>query len=102
MGTQNALFAIFAVANAAALELRLNNATPWLHLKVGEGQWLVVAPAATTTKEISDRLGITVENPVVSNGIVVRVESYFGRNPQSVWEWITAKKGAELDSPTTA
>ncbi|HZL25425.1 MAG TPA: hypothetical protein VFC39_02725 [Acidobacteriaceae bacterium] len=100
MSTMNTLFAILAVSNAAALEPRIQSASPWLNLKVGEGQWLLIAPAATTTKEISDRLGIT-ETPGVSNGIVLRVETYFGRNPQSVWEWITAKKGAELGSPTT-
>jgi hypothetical protein len=101
MATPNALFAILAVSNASALEPQIENASPWLHLKVAEGQWLLVAPAATTTKEISDRLGITA-TPAVSNGIVLRVETYFGRNPQSVWEWITAKKGAELATPTTA
>lgn len=101
MATPNSLFAIFAVANPAALEPKLNAVSSWPHLKVAEGQWLLIAPASTTTKEISDKLGITEQTPVVSNGIVARVDTYFGRNPTSVWEWITTKKGAELGTPTT-
>jgi len=95
MATPNALFAILNVSDAAAIEAKLEGASPWVHNKIGFGQWLLIAPAATTTKEVSDALGIT-SDPAVSTGIVLRVENYYGRNPPSVWEWISTKQGAEL------
>ncbi len=83
------------VSDAAAIEARLANISPWLHLRVGNDQWLLIAPSATTTKEVSDRLGITGDESV-STGIVVRVENYYGRNAPSIWEWVSTKQGAEL------
>ncbi len=100
MPTTNTLFAIFAVTDAAALEIRLQTIAPWLAWKAAEGQWLIIAPQATTTKELSDRLGIT--DGSVSGGIVVRVENYYGRASTSVWEWVATKMGAELGNPTSA
>lgn len=98
MATPNALFAVFAVTDpvgAAAVEERLLTISPWLYLKVGAGEWLVIAPPATTSKELCDRIGLGTVDPIAS-GIVVRAEGYFGRHSQSVWEWIATKQGAEL------
>ncbi len=83
------------VSDATAMEARLSEISPWLHMKVEDGQWLVIAPSATTTKELSDRVGITGDK-AVSQGIVLRVENYYGRNAPSIWEWISTKQGAEL------
>jgi len=71
----------------------------WPSIKVSNGQWLLIAPSGTTSKEVSDGIGITGEEPFISNGIVLRVENYFGRNPPSTWEWIRTKKEAELGTP---
>jgi len=98
MATPNALFAIFALPDAvtaAAVEARLQTISPWLFLKVGTGEWLVIAPTATTTKEVCDRIGLGTVDPIGS-GIVVRAEGYFGRSSKSIWEWIATKQGAEL------
>jgi hypothetical protein len=95
MATPNALFAVMDVSDEAAIEARMAHIAPWLSLKVGHAQWLLVAPVSTTTKEVSDRLGITGE-PAVSTGIVARVENYYGRNSPSIWEWVSTKQGAEL------
>jgi hypothetical protein len=83
------------VSDAEAVESRLQNIAPWLFLNVGKGEWLVIAPSATTTKELSDRIGLGTLDPVGS-GIVVRVEGYFGRTSKSTWEWIATKQGADL------
>jgi hypothetical protein len=99
MATPNALFAIISVSSSAALELRLQSLSHWPSIKIAEGQWLLVASSGTTSKEISDSLGITGNPAAISNGIVLRVESYFGRNPPSTWDWIRAKKEAELGAP---
>jgi hypothetical protein len=97
MANPNALFAVFAVSDAEAVEKRLQTLVPWLSLKVGAAAWLVVAPTATTTKELSDRIGLGVADPI-GLGIVVRAEGYFGRAPSSTWEWIATKTGADLGS----
>lgn len=99
MANPNSLFAVFSVSDPAAVEQRLASLAPWLFLPVGNGEWLIVAPSATTTKELSDKLGMSEANPV-TNGIVVRVDGYFGRAATSTWEWIAAKLGAELGSTT--
>jgi hypothetical protein len=97
MANPNALFVVFAVSDTEAVEKQLQSISPWLSLEVGEGSWLVVAPSATTTKELSERIGLGVTGPI-SLGIVVRAEGYFGRAPSSTWEWIATKTGADLGS----
>ena len=94
MAAPNALFAVFAVSNAEAVEARLQTIAPWLYLNIGAGAWLVVAPSATTTKELCERIGLGSD--FVSNGIAVRAEGYFGRAPTSIWEWIATKTGVAL------
>ena len=85
MATPNALFAIFALPDAVTAAA----------VEVGTGEWLVIAPTATTTKEVCDRIGLGTVDPIGS-GIVVRAEGYFGRSSKSIWEWIATKQGAEL------
>jgi hypothetical protein len=101
MAIPNALFAVFAVTDPPAVETRLQTIAPWLSLKIGAGEWLVIAPSATTTKEVCDRIGIGVSEPL-SSGIAVRAEGYFGRASTSIWEWIATKTGAELGAITSA
>jgi len=98
--TANALFVILAASNPESLELKIAAISPWLSLKVKEGEWLVIAPAATTTKEVSDRLGITGVDPPVSAAMVIRADGYFGRSAPSNWEWIATKLGAPLGTAT--
>ena len=95
MALPNALFVVFGVSDADAVEKRLELIAPWLSLKIAPGEWLIVAPNTTTTKEICERVGLGVTTPV-SSGIVVRAEGYFGRAASSVWEWIATKTGADL------
>jgi hypothetical protein len=100
MATPNALFAVFAVSEVALIEQRIQAIAPWLSLKVGDGEWFIVAPGATTTKELSERIGLGTSDPVAS-GIVVRTEGYFGRASTSIWEWIATKLGADLGATTS-
>lgn len=60
MANPNALFVIFAVSDVGAVETRLQTIAPWLYMNVGAGEWLVVAPNATTTKELCERVGLGV------------------------------------------
>jgi hypothetical protein len=100
MAAPNSLFAILAVSDAGAVNARLEAVAPWLYLNVGTGEWLLIAPTATTTKEVCERIGLGTTSPVAS-GIVVRVEGYFGRASSSIWEWIATKTGADLGTTTS-
>lgn len=50
--------------------------------------WLV-ADDGVTTREVSDKLGLTPGAP--HSAIVVRVDSYFGLAPTEVWDWIRVR-----------
>jgi hypothetical protein len=101
MATPNALFAIIAASNVNAIDAKLQTIAPWLYIKIKEGEWLLIAPSSTTSKEVSDRLGLTGAEPPIASAIVLRVETYFGRTVPSTWEWITTKRGAELGTTQT-
>jgi len=96
MPTPNTLFALFHVANVSGVEERLKSLSPALSLKVGDNSWFIITPSTTTTKELSDKIGIT--GGEVSTGIIVRVENYWGNTSKATWEWITAKMGAPFDA----
>jgi hypothetical protein len=93
MATPNALFAILNVADRADVQQRLESIAPWVYMKVADGEWLLVAPASVTSKEVSESLGFAGSE--AKNGLVLRMDNYFGRQPRSTWEWIAAKQGAE-------
>ncbi len=95
MATPNALFAVFNISNPEGLKEKMTHIEPWVSLEVQDGQWLLVAPGSTTSKEVSDRLGFSTSDSR-DTAIIVRVNTYFGRNFAPVWEWITTKQGAEL------
>ncbi len=101
MATPNALFAIMHVSNPASLSLKLREISPWISYELGENEWLIIAPTATTSKEVADRLDLSGAGST-DTGMVVRVENYFGREYPIVWEWISTKLGAELGPLTTA
>jgi hypothetical protein len=101
MATPNALFAVLNVSNPVALKKSMESIAPWVPLELQEGEWLLIAPGGTTTKEVSDRLGFANRDSK-DTAIVLRAEGYFGRNYQNVWEWIATKQGAELAVATPA
>ncbi len=94
MALTNTLFAIFAASNPEAMKQKLSssqNTFPFLSKAASDESWLIIAPNAITTKELSDAFGIT--DGSVSSAVVVRVENYFGRASTDIWEWIAAKMG---------
>jgi hypothetical protein len=96
MATQNTLFAIMNVSNPSALKSVMPSVSPWVYMELKDGEWLLVAPNATTTEEVSARLGFN--EPGKDTALILRVENYFGRNYSTVWEWIKTKRGALLDT----
>jgi hypothetical protein len=100
MAIHKKLFAIVAVSDTSKMAGKLASAFPEVHLKIAEGQWLVVEESTTTTTEVSQKLRIvdeTIEGGVPAdspgNAIILSISNYFGRAPANTWEWITAKLG---------
>lgn len=100
MASQNNLFVLFAASKPDAIKERLGSnlfSFVMLSQPITDDSWFLVAPAAVTTQEISDALGITDGSN--GAGVVVKVENYYGRANPSLWEWINAKRGIELAQP---
>ena len=92
MASDKKIFAVIAASRPEPLKANIESAFPDANLSVGEGQWFLIGPSTMTTQELAIKLGISVEAPV-SSGIVLSVNSYFGRANLTIWEWLTAKMG---------
>lgn len=79
--------------NEAALETRIKaNPDRYIQLHSATGQWLIAAEG--TAQELSDRLGITSDEPDgIKRAVVFAVAGYWGREPNNIWEWIVANGG---------
>lgn len=92
MASDKKIFAVIAADHPVELESKIAAEFPNMNLSVGPGQWLLVGPSSLTTQELSKRLTVSSDDSV-SGAIVLSVNSYFGRTPVSVWEWLLAKMG---------
>ncbi len=61
-------------------------------LALNQGQWLVVA-GGTTSKEMSDDLGIST-GLSGSAVVIAGTGGYFGRGNPGIWEWLKSRLGA--------
>ncbi len=86
------LFAVLGQTNLDQIDAAIKGKYPNDHLVLNPGQWLVVA-GGTTTKEMSDLLGITTGE--TGNAIIIAgTGGYFGRGNPGVWEWLKSRLGA--------
>ena len=88
-----ALYLITAIGESGpAIEKSIAEKYSGNFYKIDPSKWWVSSPA-TTSKDLSDQLGITTDPPIVfgTTGIVVAVKGYFGRGPSDMWEWVAAK-----------
>lgn len=53
------------------------------------GKWLLTS-SLTTSKEVSDNLGLSV----TTTFIICPIRGYFGRSRPDIWEWLAAKSSA--------
>jgi hypothetical protein len=86
---------LFLVLSSSIYDLRFAQAIqakfPGKFIALTTGQWLVAGDG--TTKDISDRLGITNDAPnaqIELVGQVFSISGYYGRAPSNIWEWIAA------------
>jgi hypothetical protein len=86
------VFAVLLAIEQPALAQRIVSAFPSDHLRITETQWLI--SAAATAVEIAAKLGIVDPDspgPPVGTGIVFATSGYYGRAPNTTWDWIKAK-----------
>lgn len=99
MATQNNLFALIDASDVPAIAERLASPSlpfPILSQPISPASWFLVTRSAITTQEVSGALGIT--DGANGSGVIVRVENYYGRANTTIWEWIVAKRGIDLDA----
>jgi hypothetical protein len=83
------VFAIMNVANPAAMSNALQAHFPDDHIKISANEFLVAA-RGQTARNISDKLGVT-EASTIGSAIIFTTSGYYGRAPNNVWEWVSAK-----------
>jgi hypothetical protein len=82
------VFAVINASNPTGLTQALNIHFPGNYLQIAPTEWLVAA-LGVTAKDVSDKLGIT--EGTSGSAIVLTTAGYFGRAPNNVWEWLSAK-----------
>ena len=84
------VFAVLPLNDQESVESAIRQKAPDAFYALPSGQFLVAFPG--TSKELSDMLGISDRE--TASAIVVRVDSYYGRAPRDVWEWIKSRSEA--------
>jgi hypothetical protein len=91
------IFAVLMPAPQPALAEKIKQSFPNDHYALSDTQWLI--SASQTAIELSAKLGIVdpkaPTSPITGLAVIFATSSYYGRAPQSVWDWIKTK----LESP---
>ena len=82
------LFLILAWGETEALGQAIEQEYPGNYYVLAPGQWLVSA-SGTTTREVSDGLGIS--DGTTGNAIIVSIANYYGRASEQIWEWMASR-----------
>ncbi len=84
------IFAILMPTPQAKLVEAIEEKFPKQHLKITETQWLV--SSSDTVIDVVAQLGIydakKPENEPTGIAIVLATSSYYGRAPNTVWDWM--------------
>jgi hypothetical protein len=88
-----AIFAIIAQPSSGPdnLESAIARAYKDNFLQLGAGNWLVAD--SVTSKEVSDKLGVT--DGKNGSAVVIEVASYYGRASTNIWSWVKNKWEAQ-------
>lgn len=83
-----ATYILIALGDASAqVDAAVNASFPLEdRLSLEPGKWLLTS-SLPTSKEVSDRLGITS----AATFILCPIRGYFGRTRPEVWEWLAAQ-----------
>jgi hypothetical protein len=87
------IFAVLLPADTPKIAEQIQTAFPNDHYMVSGTQWLV--SSSLTAVELSAKLGVYDPKnpglPTLGNAIIFATSSYFGRAPQTVWDWLKVK-----------
>ena len=83
---------LLIVENEAEFEDAIRAAFPEDHIKIGYGQWFLSTNDSSTARDVWNRL----EGTGTPSGVIVSFVGYYGRANSSVWEWIAAKRNAQI------
>ena len=83
---------LLIVQNEAEFNDAIRDTFPNDHMKIGHGQWLLSTDNSFTAQDVWNRI-VSTSTP---SGIVVSFIGYYGRANSSVWEWIAAKRNAQI------
>ena len=86
------IFAILMPSSQPPLAESIKAAFPNDFLEITPTQWLVSFRG--TVNEVSNKIGVTstsADHTPKGIAIIFATSSYFGRSPQTVWDWIKLK-----------
>jgi invasion protein IalB len=88
-----AAFAVISLTGEtnAALAAAITGTYPDAELQIAPYAWFVADADTATTQEVCKKLNIQVVEGAITNAIVIRVDSYWGRAPRNIWEWLSVK-----------
>jgi hypothetical protein len=81
-----AVFAIVSLRNDLQLDETIARVYWKQSLRVSPNHWLVIDKG--TSREVSERVGVHAGQ---GEAIIYNVSSYWGRLPNSVWEWLQSR-----------
>jgi len=86
------IFVVFRITEPEKMKRAIESAYPNNYFELENNEWLISEKG--TAKDVSDKLGITGSEHTVGSAIVFSMNSYFGRAPTNIWEWIKTKAEA--------
>ena len=83
---------LLTVEDEAEFHAAILSVFPNDHIKIGQGQWFLSTDDRSTSQDVWKRI-VGTKTP---SGIIVSFSGYYGRANSSVWEWIAAKRNAQI------
>ena len=83
------VFVVFGTKPGQDIQEKIVKEFPDDHLRINEVTFLMACDGQTT-KDVAGRLGMNDDSKEIL-GIVVPINSYWGRHDMSTWEWIAVK-----------
>jgi len=59
------------------------------HYEITSTQWMISAKG--TVKQISDTLGVSVQENPIGSAVLLSISGYWGRASTELWDWMKVK-----------
>lgn len=87
------IFAVISLVSNPALGARIEQSYPDNNFALSDAAWLVAGSG--TSQEVSSRLGLVAGE--FNNAVVIGMDTYHGRAPVRIWDWMKAKLEAPVN-----